>query len=109
MTWEEISKNLTEGEIFTSRTGKEYRVDSIDPKGYRIARTDTGSIVRISAKKVLEAHQRLVAGDLIKFQATPANGGISYTVAVTVGAMYPLRRSPGYIVDNAQKSYRRKA
>ena len=108
MDWTTIQRRLVPGTVFESRTGKSYRVESVDHKGYTIARTDTGSKVRISAKKVLTALSMLQASQPIKYQATPGNGGISYTVAVTVGAMYPLRNAPGYTLDNSTKTYRSK-
>ena len=109
MNWKQIKRRLSPGTEFQSRTGKTYIIDSVDDKGYSISRPGTGSIVRISANKVLAALAMLEAGQPIAYQATPAKGGISYTVAVTVGAMYPLRNAPGYTLDNATKTYRPKS
>ena len=105
MAWQAISRRLKIGTIFSSRTGKEYRIVSVDDKGYSISRTYSGTTVRISRKNVEYAYEQLQCGESIAYQATKANGGISYTVAQTVGALYPLRNVPGYALDDDAKQY----
>ena len=103
MDWTAISSTLTVGQTFESRPGKAFTITAVDAKGYTIARAGTASAVRITAAKVLKAHQMLTSGQSIAYQATPSNGGISYTVAVTVGALHPLRAL--WTLNNTAKTY----
>jgi len=100
--WIEIRRGLKVGDEFTSRTGAIYTVSSVDDRGFTATR-DNGKTVRASAAKVLYALARLEAGLPVAFQASPANGGVSYTVAVTVAVMHAIRGR--WTVDNAAKAY----
>ena len=57
--------HIRKGNIIRSRTGKEYIIVASDPKGFSLSRSETGSPVRITVKrlqKVLAHLQRQVAG-----------------------------------------------
>jgi len=85
------------GDRFTSRKGAAYEVVAADASGFTIKRVDghrrkgAGTLVRIGWKRVESARARLRAGEVLKFQAHAKDGGISYTVAVSVGVIYALR------------------
>lgn len=86
------------GDRFTSRKGAAYEVVTVDSRGFTIKRVDgrgrrrgAGTLVRIGWARVESAKLRLEAGETLKFQAHSRDGGISYTVAVTVGVIYALR------------------
>jgi len=89
-TWDELAAALVVGEEFASRSGAIYSVASVDAKGFTAKRAN-GKTIRASREKVLAALARLEAGLPVAFQASPADGGVSYTVAVTVAVMHAIR------------------
>lgn len=77
---------IVAGARFESRTGRPYRVKSVDAKAFVLER-DTGSTVKVTLRALQKALARLDSGEEIHPQAPASRGGISYTVAITVGVM----------------------
>ena len=74
-----------------SRSGEvKYRLRERDSKALILERLGTGSTVKITKSKVIKTLQRLIEGAELKFQASPKNGGIDYTVAKEAGIVYAL-------------------
>jgi len=84
-------KHVKNNQVFKSRTGKKYRVVSVDAKGGFICeRVDTGSTFKITARKLKTTQERIDAGETFALQATPSNGGIDFTVGVVCGVVFAL-------------------
>lgn len=81
---------LTVGAVVTSRKGRTYTVLAHDDKGFTLGRVGSASTVRITRANVNKTAKRLRAGEVLAWQANPSKGGISYTVAVTVGVVWAL-------------------
>ena len=72
------------------RRGRFYTIIDVDSQGFRIARQDTGSTVRITRNLIETTAASLLAGEALKFQASRTKGGISYTVAQTAAVVWAL-------------------
>ena len=76
------------GTEIKSRTGASYRIHKVDAKGFELIR-DSGKTLRITARKITKTYADLCQRSL-RFQASPNNGGISYTVAEEAAIVWAL-------------------
>ena len=101
---------ISVGLVIESRGGSRYTVCEVwtegRARGFSIVRESSGKVVRISDRKVQATLARLEAGELLAFQASPRNGGISYTVAEEAGVVAAL--APLVETDRGCRVYRLK-
>lgn len=91
------------GATYSSRTGSDYRIVSIDKKGgFTAERIKTGKTVKISSSLLRKVAARADAGETFAFQRNAPQGGISYTVAIEAGVVHAL----GLIADTSARCYR---
>ena len=76
------------GTEIKSRTGASYTIHKVDAKGFELMR-DSGKTLRITARKIAKTYTDLCERSLC-FQASPTNGGISYTVAEEAAIVWAL-------------------
>ena len=110
---EELATLVTTGQkvgnLTTSRTGKEYFISHVERDYFIMSRVDSHARskfrknwsppakegeptgVRITTEKLQRILNRLFAGEELKFQAWEKDGGISYTIAETIGVVFALR------------------
>ena len=102
------TKRVTAGDILKSRTGKEYKVVSVDDAGFMLARLDSPKASRgkVTLGKVGKCLAMLKTQGFAHFQENPSKGGFSYTVAVEVGVAYALRNL--IFADSETKTYKLK-
>ena len=80
------------GQILKSRRGKEYLVSAVGPTGFTLTRRGPKKTkVNISNKLLVRTLKRLFNGEELLPQAAEIHGGISYTVAITVGVVWCLQ------------------
>ena len=71
------------GETIQSRHGKKLGVIfSVDDKGFYMKREKSGKMLRVSWMTCRRVWARLLNGEVIKFQKSIKDGGISYTTAI---------------------------
>jgi hypothetical protein len=83
-------KHVKVGRVFHSRTGRKYKVQEVDGKGFVISRESGGTDQRITWAMCNKTWQRL-QNEVLKYQANATKGGISYTVAVETGVLFALK------------------
>ena len=76
------------GTTIKSRTGASYTIHKVDAKGFELMRA-SGKTLRITARKISKTYADLCERSL-RFQASPTNGGISYTVAEEAAIVWAL-------------------
>ena len=82
--------HVRKGRVFHSRTGRKYKVQERDEKGFTISRESGGKPQRITWDMCAKVALRLNDGPL-KYQANASKGGISYTVAIEIGVLFALK------------------
>ncbi len=84
-------KHVKVGRVFHSRTGRKYKVQEVDEKGFVISRESGGTDQRITWAMCNKTWQRLQSAEVLKYQQNASKGGISYTVAVETGVLFALK------------------
>ena len=104
--WETVvAPALQTGSTIESRSrSRLYTIVDFDDRGFRIARQETGSTVWITRNLIENVAACLLAGEALKLQADFTKGGISYTVATTVGVVWAL--GDLIVTDNEARVYR---
>jgi hypothetical protein len=83
-------REIRKGDTFKSRSGVEYIVTAVDPKGgFHVGRA-AGSSVAVGVRKLASAKKLLETEGRAKCQANPSKGGFSYTVAVDAAVAWAL-------------------
>ena len=86
-------RGVNVGDIIKSRTGKRYKVVSVDASGFVLVRLDSSkaSQAKVTWQKVEACLAMLKEQGFANFQENPSRGGFSYTVTIEVGIAYALR------------------
>jgi hypothetical protein len=64
-----------------TKSASHYTVSETTPRGFRVARAATGSSVLVTWAAVARLRDRLAAGEVVRFQGSPAKGGVDCTSA----------------------------
>ena len=81
-------REIRKGDTFKSRSGVEYVVTAVDPKGgFHVGRA-AGSSVAVGVRKLASSQKLLETEGRAKCQANPSKGGFSYTVAVAAAVAW---------------------
>jgi len=83
-------REIRKGDTFKSRSGVEYVVTAVDPKGgFHVGRA-AGSSVAVGVRKLASAKKLLETEGRAKCQKNPSKGGFSYTSAVDAAVAWAL-------------------
>ena len=83
-----VVRKVKKGARFESRTGAGYQVLEVKPNGGLTVARDGGKPFNVSGKLIAWAADEAAKGRRFEAQANKPDGGISYTVGITVAVAW---------------------